>query len=88
LLQKNDTRNVTFWEKNIYMYSWGSLCNLILIAIFQPHLFSPGKYFAGYSNVATLLLLLLSALGGLSTSLLLQHLDVVAKEYANFFEVY
>jgi hypothetical protein len=87
LLQKEDAQHVTLWEKNIFLYSWGAMFNFFFIVVGQPQLLSPSQFFAGYSHSTTQMVILLGALGGFSTSLLLQNLDVVAKEYANFLEV-
>lgn len=58
------------------------------ILLFEPQLLmSPSHFFAGFDRPQTLIVVLLGAIGGFTTSLLLQNLDVVAKEYANFIEV-
>jgi UDP-sugar transporter A1/2/3 len=83
LLQTNtDAANPGLVEKNIFLYSWGCLVTLFMAALMSPQALTTELFWSNYSWDAAPIILS-SAIGGMTTSLLLRHLDVVAKEYAN-----
>jgi drug/metabolite transporter (DMT)-like permease len=81
LLQKQDSEEMGIWLKNTYLYFWSIIVNLFAIVIFRPDLLSSEIF-----NVRVEIVIV-AGLGGVFTSLLLRHLDVIVKEYANFAEM-
>jgi drug/metabolite transporter (DMT)-like permease len=87
LLQRDapEKEKLSLWEKNFYLYTWGCVfngcylftCRYDTLASLSVVQFTP-------ELCATILI---SSLGGFATSLILQHLDVIVKEYANFIEM-
>lgn len=75
------------WEKNFYMYCWTIFFNTLYLAVFnQPVLLNPGAALSTFdANVIPIILM--SGIGGVSTSLILRDMDVIVKEYANFAEM-
>ena len=83
LLQNPSAGNIGLWEKNIYLCGFSIALNVAIVTAWQPDFFTP-QTFARNLSWPVLSIVATSAMGGVSTSLLLQHLDVVMKEYANF----
>lgn len=75
------------WEKNFFMYCWTLFFNVAYLAVANPDvLLAPSKALATFdTNVIPIILL--SGIGGVSTSLILRDMDVIVKEYANFAEM-
>ena len=87
LLQKQKhARDVGLVEKNIFLYSWMTVMNFAFIALFRPNVLSLERFVLNYKS-EVMPIVIVGALGGFMTSLLLRHLDVVAKEYANSLEM-
>eukprot|EP01029_Cantina_marsupialis_P029647 TRINITY_DN781955_c0_g1_i1.p1 TRINITY_DN781955_c0_g1~~TRINITY_DN781955_c0_g1_i1.p1 ORF type:complete len:372 (-),score=72.70 TRINITY_DN781955_c0_g1_i1:180-1133(-) len=84
ILQKEKVK-LSFWEKNIYMYFWGFLLNLIYCVMFHPEALT-GEDFEKYTSVAWWTILF-AAGGGFSTAMLLKYISPVLKEFANAFEM-
>eukprot|EP01006_Ploeotia_vitrea_P003124 TRINITY_DN11113_c0_g1_i1.p1 TRINITY_DN11113_c0_g1~~TRINITY_DN11113_c0_g1_i1.p1 ORF type:complete len:382 (-),score=189.32 TRINITY_DN11113_c0_g1_i1:67-1158(-) len=89
LLQKKDAAQVHFMEKNIYLYFWSVLLNLMYVMLTRSS--SAGgldfnDFFRNYDN-KVIVIIFIGAFGGFATSLVLRYLDVIAKEYANFIEM-
>ncbi|XXQ32866.1 EamA domain-containing protein [Plasmodiophora brassicae] len=87
LLQKQgDGEPLGLWSKNLYLYFWSVLANILAILIFRAELASPSALFANF-DVGVAPIVLAAGLGGVFTSFLLRDLDVIIKEYANFGEM-
>jgi UDP-sugar transporter A1/2/3 len=85
LLKQEDHR--PFALKNSYLYLFSIVLSCVYILMLRPELFtSVTLYFRGWS-ASTVALVLLQALCGVSTSLLLRHLNVILKEYAQALEM-
>eukprot|EP00474_Spongospora_subterranea_P010839 CRZ11297.1 hypothetical protein [Spongospora subterranea] len=88
LLQKKDhsVGEMGMWLKNIFLYFWSIVFNLVAVICFRPDLIASGTLFRNFDlNVVPIIIA--AGLGGVCTSLLLRHLDVLIKEYANFAEM-
>lgn len=86
LLQKPGASDIGLWIKNIYLYFFSIVFNMFAIAAFRPSIMWPATFFQGM-DLTVLPIVITSGLGGVCTSLLLSHLDVLVKEYANFAEM-
>jgi drug/metabolite transporter (DMT)-like permease len=73
-------------EKNIFLYTWMVLCNFCCILFFDATLLISDRVKNNY-HPSALPIVIVGALGGFTTSLLLQYLDVIAKEFANGLEM-
>jgi len=74
------------WHKNVVLYAWSVAFNLLYLAMLRPDLLNPFTLLGSFSG-AMIPLVFVGAFGGFATSLMLKHLDVLIKEYANFFEM-
>lgn len=82
-----ESAELGLWEKNFFMYTWSVLFNLLYLFLFSPATFwSPLETVSQFQPIV-LPIILCSAIGGFSTSLILRDLDVIVKEYANFAEM-
>ena len=86
LLQKPSAGEIGLWEKNIYLYGYSIVFNFIIVLVLNPAALHPVAF---VSNISwpVITIVTTAAFGGISTSLLLRHLDVLVKEYANFAEM-
>ena len=75
---------LTTWQKNIYLYVWGTIINLVICVLFDPNIFLTVLF---KLELRELGLILSTAIAGMSTSLILTFLDAILKEYANAAEV-
>ena len=75
------------WEKNMMMYTWSVLFNVLYLAVFSPQTLSHPLEATATFDVNVLPIILTSAIGGFCTSLILRDMSVIAKEYANFAEM-
>eukprot|EP00743_Colponemidia_sp_Colp-15_P015022 GILK01017941.1.p1 GENE.GILK01017941.1~~GILK01017941.1.p1 ORF type:complete len:282 (+),score=21.89 GILK01017941.1:127-972(+) len=86
LVQRQETE-FPFWQRNFYVYFYGAVVNAIFF-VGKRCWFGSGAEELGFSfNGATCLVLFIQTVAGLSTALLLKHLDAVAKEYAGSLEI-
>jgi len=72
--------------KNIYLYFWSTLCNLLYITFFQSRLLVPENFFAGWDGLVYSLVVV-GAVCGFSTSIFLRYLNVLLKEFAHSAEM-
>ncbi|CEO95110.1 EamA domain-containing protein [Plasmodiophora brassicae] len=88
LLQKQhgSRQSIGMWTKNFYLYFWSIVTNLVAIVVFRSDLLTPSALFVNFDG-AVVPIIAAAAFGGLFTSLLLRHLDVIMKEYASFIEM-
>jgi len=84
LLKKN--LEISLVVKNIYLYFWSSIGNLLFIMIFKPNLMVDGMFFKGW-NLEVLCLVFLGSLCGFSTAIFLRYLNVLLKEFAHSAEM-
>lgn len=80
-LQRKEVVKFGLWEKNIWLYFWGTIVNLIYSAIMAREIFTY-EHTMKYDRY-TLFMVLCNSFAGFSTSFLLKYLDAVMKEYAN-----
>lgn len=82
------SQELGLWEKNFFMYTWSILFNIAYLMLMNTEvLLNPGQALSTFdANVIPIVLL--SGIGGVSTSLILRDMDVIVKEYANFAEMY
>jgi len=75
------------WEKNLFMYCWTLFFNLLYLALFNPAaIFDPMSVISSF-DAMVVPIVVMSGVGGVSTSLILRDMDVIVKEYANFVEM-
>jgi len=86
LLQRQESGCMGIWMKNIYLYFWSIVVEIFVICAFRPDLLSPSVYLDNFDK-QSLAIVVVAGLGGVFTSLLLRHLDILVKEYANFAEL-
>lgn len=82
-LQKREVVEFGIWEKNIYLYFWGVVMNVLYCSIMAREVLT-WEHTLKYDKF-TVLMVLSNSLAGFSTSFLLKYLDAVMKEYANAF---
>ena len=87
LLQSKRGDGLGLWEKNLFLYTWALLFNLLYLGLFAPHVLAHPAQATSTFDWNVLPIVLTSALGGFCTSLILRDLDVIVKEYANFAEM-
>lgn len=80
-LQRKEVTKFGLWEKNIWLYFWGTVVNLIYSAIMAREIFTY-EHSLLYDRY-TVYMVLCNSFAGFSTSFLLKYLDAVMKEYAN-----
>eukprot|EP00742_Colponemidia_sp_Colp-10_P013477 GILJ01015223.1.p1 GENE.GILJ01015223.1~~GILJ01015223.1.p1 ORF type:complete len:293 (-),score=24.58 GILJ01015223.1:500-1312(-) len=85
LVQRSEAQ-FPFWQRSVYVYFYGAVVNAIFFV--GKRCWSSSDEFLGFSfSRATCLVLFIQTVAGLSTALLLRHLDAVAKEFAGSLEV-
>jgi len=97
LLQSNSSSSSTsshenssslgLWEKNLFLYFWTLLFNLIYLAILAPKVLWQPMEALNKFDANVIPIIITSGIGGFSTSLILRDMDVIVKEYANFAEM-
>jgi len=85
LILKQNTE-ISLVVKNIYLYFWATICNLIYIISFQPNLLISENFFQGWSWTVVGLVFV-GSLCGFSTSIFLRYLNVLLKEFAHSAEM-
>jgi len=84
------------WMRNIMLYSWTSLFNLLLLLYYSwapttsdadVPVTSLWDEFASLANISVFPIILSNTCVGFATSLLLSFYDVILKEYGNFLEL-
>ena len=75
------------WEKNLFMYCWTIAFNIVYLAIMNPTVLADPAKAASTMDAQVIPIILMSGVGGVSTSLILRDMDVIVKEYANFAEM-
>ena len=81
------SKELGLWEKNLLMYTWSVLFNVLYLAVFFPATLSHPLEATATFDVNVVPIILTSAIGGFCTSLILRDMSVIAKEYANFAEM-
>jgi drug/metabolite transporter (DMT)-like permease len=84
LVKKN--LDVSLNVKNMYLYFFSIMFNLLFIIIFKPQMIFEGTYFVGYTNLVVFVIFF-GAFCGFSTSLFLRYLNILLKEYAHSAEM-
>ena len=87
LLQGKRGDGLGLWEKNLFLYTWAVVFNVLYLALFAPHVLRHPLEATATFDWNVLPIILTSAIGGFCTSLILRDLDVIMKEYANFAEM-
>jgi len=85
LLKKNVTMGIN--QKNMYLYFFSILVNLLFITLFKPELLDSRTFFKGY-DTTVYMIIICSAFAGFSTALFLQYLNILLKEYAHSGEMF
>jgi hypothetical protein len=75
------------WIKNLFLYVWSCIVSMVYLLLFSPHqLQQLGVIMTDLTNNGSLVLIvLIAAVGGFCTSLVIKHLDVIMKVYLLLF---
>jgi hypothetical protein len=78
------------WEKNVYLYFWGVVCNVLLCLASTTERNALSFTFAArlISTPSLIGVVAIGSCGGILISLLLKHLDSVMKEMASGLELF
>ena len=78
------------WEKNVYLYFWGVVCNVLLCLASTTERNALSFTFAArlISTPSLIGVVVIGSCGGILISLLLKHLDSVMKEMASGLELF
>lgn len=81
----NADKSLNSWEKNAFLYFWGTAINAVVVLFTSPDFFTGADF--QYYTPAVVASVALAAVGGFSTAVLLQVIGALLKEFVNAFEM-
>eukprot|EP00009_Paramoeba_aestuarina_P014190 CAMPEP_0201528174 /NCGR_PEP_ID=MMETSP0161_2-20130828/37535_1 /ASSEMBLY_ACC=CAM_ASM_000251 /TAXON_ID=180227 /ORGANISM="Neoparamoeba aestuarina, Strain SoJaBio B1-5/56/2" /LENGTH=316 /DNA_ID=CAMNT_0047929343 /DNA_START=215 /DNA_END=1165 /DNA_ORIENTATION=- len=81
-----DNIEIPLVVKNIYLYFWSTLGNILFICFFRPQLLVRENFFRGWDGLV-IGLVIVGAFCGFSTAVFLRYLNVLLKEFAHSAEM-
>ena len=89
VLQRGSAANVGMWEKNVYLYFFGVILNVLFTMVYMKESPVDGPFFDALSdNWIIGGTIFLGACGGIAISLLLKYLDSAVKDFMGGIELF